>query len=310
MLQHARSIVVTGGAGFIGTHLVEHLLAATSARIVILDNLRRRGAGPADISTDRRVRLVTGDVRDADVVDAVIGATDLVYHLAAVPSSKADDIPIDEIFSTNAVGTFNVLKAAARSGTARVVFASCQHAYGEPIALPVEEGHPLLSIDICGATKVIGETLCRAFRHDHDVQTVILRISDVYGPGDSAGAVSTWLRQLRTGQNVEVFGGSRIVDFVWVGQVVKALAAAASVSGSAPINVASGSGLRLRDVARRVAQLAGSRMPLLELPARGRGARRFIANVDRMRHLLELEPPLDPLAFLPALFDTQPAAVS
>jgi UDP-glucose 4-epimerase len=296
MLKDADRIVVTGGAGFIGSHLVERLIADTRAEVVIFDDLSRgRLANVAQHGAELRLRPVRADIRDADsVVEALRGA-DVVYHLAARPAGVRE-VDVDHAFTANVAGTFNVLRAAARHAVGRLVFASSCEVYGEPVGLPVDEAHPLLTISPHGASKVAGEAFCRAFRLVYGLQVAVLRFADVYGPRDPDHPISVWVRRASAGQDLHVYGDKHLADFVWVGQAVDALIRAAELDGPLPpINVGSGTGTSLGDAARRVARVASSRAQIKLMPPRALQVTRFVANVERMRHLLRVEPPLDPL---------------
>ncbi|HEX2034103.1 MAG TPA: NAD-dependent epimerase/dehydratase family protein, partial [Chloroflexota bacterium] len=239
----------------------------------------------------------------------------VVFHLGAQSAVVAALQDEEHTFTTNVVGTFNVLRAAARAGVRRLIFTSSRQVYGEPIALPVDEDHPLMAVDPYGASKAAGEIYCRAFRRKYGLTTVILRLANVYGPRDVGHAIPEWVARAAAGDELRVDGGKQLIDFVWVGHVVEALVRAAAVDGSLPpINVASGTGTRILDLARRIARLAQTQASIKLLPEPEIGVTRFVANVDRMRQLLRIEPPLDPLAFLPALFshgaDGAPAALA
>jgi UDP-glucose 4-epimerase len=305
-------IVVTGGAGFIGSHLVDRLLADTRADVVVFDNLSRgRLANLASHQAEPRLQFVEGDVRDAGAVDAVVRGAVIVYHLAAQSHGFDAVEDVDCTFTTNVVGTFNLLRAATRYGVGRVIFASSHEAYGEPIALPVEEDHPLLAIDCYGASKAAAEAYCRAFRRAFGLQTIILRLAKVYGPRDFGRVIPAWLERATAGQDLHVYGGKQVIDFVWIDQAVEALVRAAALDGSLPpINVASGTGTRIIDLARRIARLTNAHGQIKLLPAHPVEITRFVANVARMQQMLEIEPPLDPLAHLPSLLAAPAGAAS
>jgi UDP-glucose 4-epimerase len=168
-----------------------------------------------------------------------------------------------------------------------------------------------LAINTYGATKVAGEALCRALRRERGLQTVVLRLGNIYGPRDVGRVIPTWVASARAGQDLQVYGGKQVIDFTWIGQVVDALFRAAAAEGPLPaINVGSGTGTRIVDLARRIARLADRPGHLALRPARPMEVTRFIAKVDRMRELLGIEPPLDPLAQLPNLFGTHVGAYS
>jgi len=293
-------VVVTGGAGFIGSHLVESLLNDGTSELTVIDNLSRgRRSNIALFESDPRLRFIEGDIRDYDTVQRAMRAADVVYHLAAQATVMGAARNIDYTFTTNVAGTFNVLKAAATEGVRRVVFASSREVYGEPLALPVDEGHPLMSINSYGASKVAGEALCRAFSRECSLETRILRIANAFGPRDVGRVIPYWIEQARAGNDLIVYGGDQILDFIWVADVVDAMRRAALVDVALPpINIASGTGTRILDLARRIGQLVGRTSEVKVVPRRSFEVTRFIGNAERMTQLLGLVPAPDPLARL------------
>jgi UDP-glucose 4-epimerase len=312
MSQHVRRIVVTGGAGFIGSHLVDRLLADQAVEVVAFDNFSQgRLENLAHLRNESRFSLIEGDVRDLAAVTDVVRGADLVYHLAAQSTVVGAAQNLDYTFQTNVLGTFNVLRAAAQASVAQVLFASSCEVYGEPISLPVDEDSPLLPINSFGASKVAGEVYCRAFRREFGLKTVILRLSNVYGPRDFGRVIPVWIRQAMAANGIEVYGGKQVLDFVWVGKAVEALTSAGELEGPVPpINVGSGTGTRIVDLARRIARLAECQPAIKLLPARPMEVTRLIANVERMRQMLVVEPSLDPLANLAELIPARAVAVS
>jgi UDP-glucose 4-epimerase len=308
MYERTEKVVVTGGAGFVGSHLVDRLLADSRAEIVVLDNLTRgRLANLARHQANPRLLLRGGDIRDVATVADVVRGADIVYHLAAQATVMGAVQDLDYSFSTNVVGTFNVLRESAAAGVRRVLFTSSREVYGEPIELPVDEGQPLLAINFYGASKVVGEAYCRAFRRASGLDTVILRLSNAYGPRDYGRVIPLWIEQALRGEDLELYGGKQVLDFVWVDQVVDAiLAAAASDVVLPPINVGSGTGTKLMDLARRIRLLSGSRGQVRIAPSRAVEVVQYVARVDRMRQLLGIDPPSDPLLHLQKLI---PSAV-
>jgi UDP-glucose 4-epimerase len=293
-------VVVTGGAGFIGSHLVESLLNRGTGEVTVVDNLSRgRLSNLAPFQSDPRLRLIEADIRDYLVVRRAIHGAGVVYHLAAQATVMGATRNIDYTFTTNVVGTYNVLKAAAEEGVSKFVFASSREVYGEPLMLPVDEGHPLMSINLYGATKVTGEALCRAFARECSLETTVLRIANVFGPRDIGRVIPHWIEQARAGNDLVVFGGEQILDFIWVTDVVDAmLRAAAADVALPPINVASGTGTRILDLARRIGNLVGRTSGIKVMPRRSIEVTRFIGNPERMTQLLGLAPATDPLSRL------------
>lgn len=291
-------ILVTGGAGFIGAHLVAAALA-TGDEVVALDNMRR--GVRAKLSDE--ARLVEGDIRDRDTVALAMRGVQRVYHLAAQSNVLGAVTDTDYSFTSNVVGTYNVLVAARDAGVERVIFTSSREVYGEVEQLPVAEDRPMDPKNAYGASKVAGEVYCRTFQNTYGLDVSVLRLANVYGSGDRDRVIPIWLDRARRGEGLEIYGGAQVLDLVTVALVVAALRRAAEVSlGGRVVNVGSGVGTPLRDLANRIARLPSREVGLRVLPARSIEVTRFIADVARMRDLLDLAPPADPLEGLAALW--------
>ncbi|MCC7362924.1 MAG: NAD-dependent epimerase/dehydratase family protein [Dehalococcoidia bacterium] len=295
-------VTVTGGAGFIGSHLAAALVAAGD-KVTVLDNLHRgrREFVPAGAT------FLEGDIRDPAAVERAVAGSEVVYHLAAQSNVMGAMGDIDYSFESNVVGTFNVLKAAARAGVRRVVFASSREVYGEPPALPVREDAPLNAKNPYGASKLAGEAYCRAWTSFGDVDVYVLRFANVYGPGDTGRVIPLWLERAHAGQPLQVFGGAQVLDFVPVTTAVQAFRAAATAPNRGPVNVGTGQGTPLPELAERILALTGHRSAIEQLPARGAEVVRFVADVTRMREVLGVEPPAHSLCDLPELACQPPA---
>jgi UDP-glucose 4-epimerase len=300
VLKFEQKIVVTGGAGFIGSHLVDRLLEGDGAHVVILDNLSRgRLANIVQHQAHPRLQLIKGDLCDSAAVAEAVREAQVIYHLAAQSTVMGAVHDAPYTFNTNVVGTFNVLRAAVREGVQRVIFASSREVYGEPINLPVDENSPLLANNSYGASKIAAEAYCRAFRREFGLHVSILRLANVFGPRDIGRVIPLWIDQAAAGHDLDVYGGKQVLDFVWIDQVVEAMLRTTTLeSPLPPTNIGTGTGTRIVDLARRVARLASGQSRVRLQPARPMEVTRFIANVDRMRQILGIEPPLDPLANL------------
>jgi UDP-glucose 4-epimerase len=289
--------VVTGGAGFIGSHLVDALLARPDARVVVIDNLYRgRIRNLAQHDDDPRLELALGDIRDRPLLEEALTGADVVFHLAAQSNVMGAVSNPRYSFETNVAGTFNVLEAASNAGVHRVIFASSREAYGEARSLPVDEDQPLNAKNTYGASKAAAEAYCRTFAGTFGLETVILRFSNIYGPRDFERVIPIWLERAQAGEPLEVYGGDQIIDFLWVGYAVQALLAACDAPVvNQPLNIASGIGTPIIELARRILELTGSRGELCITPARAAEVRNFVADTRRMRRLLQIEPAADPL---------------
>jgi|WetSurMetagenome_2_1015567.scaffolds.fasta_scaffold380561_2 nucleoside-diphosphate-sugar epimerase len=290
-------ILVTGGAGFIGSHLVDRLVADKAGEIIVYDNLfRGRMENIAAHLESGRISFLKEDIRGYDKLLTVSKGVDVIYHLGAQSNVIGAVTNVDYSFESNVVGTYNVLKAANENKIGRVVFSSSREVYGEARYFPVDEDHPIGSKNTYGASKVSGEMYCQVFGNVFGVQVAILRFSNVYGPRDYGRVIPLWLDAARAGQNLTVFGGEQLIDFVWVDQVVEALirASTSDIIGQ-PVNIGSGQGTAILDLAQRIISLVKTGSKLDMQPARSMEVVKFTADVTRMKTLLGLEPPADPL---------------
>lgn len=291
-------ILVTGGAGFIGHHLVRRLLRE-GHDVIVLDNLRR---GSFERPALQGARLLNGDIRDSAACAAAMEGCDSVVHLAAQANviGSADDP--EYAFETNVTGTWNVACAARRAGVQHLIFASSREVYGEPPTTPVHETTRFAPKNVYGATKVACEVLLSTLLVD-TLPLSVLRLANVIGSGDSGRVIPLWLRAVHEGSPLLLFGGDQEMDFVPVETVVDAiLRLLNNGAATGPVNIGSGRSIPLKCVAERVLALHPAAASHIEvLPPRSIEVRRFCADTTRMREWLNIEPPADPLARLSAI---------
>lgn len=258
-------VIVTGGAGNVGSHIIDAVIASGAREVVALDAMVRgvpENLAPA-IATGR-ARLVEIDIRDREAVRANIEGADVVFHLAALRWTRCQENP-RECQEVMVDGTFNVLEAAADAKVKRVVMASSAVVYGEPERLPIDEDQPLNGTTVYGAAKIANEQMGRAFAHLRDLPTTTLRYFNVYGPrmdvrSQYVEVMVRWLNLIDEGKPLTLFGdGSASVDFVYVGDVVRAnLLACDAKAKDAIVNVCSGVETRMKDLAELLLELTGS----------------------------------------------------
>jgi UDP-glucose 4-epimerase len=250
-----KRFLVTGGSGFIGSHVVEQLLDAGVGEVVVLDSAPRRENLPAG---NGRLRLVEGDVRDADAVRRAADGADGVFHMAVLPLGPTVESPRLGL-DVNVVGTFNVLEAAEQAGVKKIVYSSASSVYGDTHET-MDESHPLDARTMYGASKIAGEYLVRAFNDRTGLEYVTLRYMNVYGPRQQGGLIMSVLGRLLAGERPVVSGdGSQSFDFVHVADVAAANVAAmgAEVSGE-ELNVGSGTEASVREIVERLIELTGA----------------------------------------------------
>jgi len=301
--------LVTGGAGFIGSHLVRRLVAL-GYDVTVLDNMKR--GSRERLKPELRagaIEVIEGDIREPRDLRAAVAGCELIFHLAAQSNVMGALQDSDYSFTTNVVGTYNVLRCAVDQQVPRVVFTSSREVYGEPLYTPVDEDHPLAPKNPYGASKVAGEAYCRSFTHCHGLDVAVLRLANVYGAGDTDRVIPLWLAEASAGRELRVFGGSQILDFVWIDTVVDALVHAGEYGVSGPTNIGSGVGTSILELGRRIIEATRSPSILVRVAARDAEVTRFVADTTRMR-ALGLTPDHDPLAHLPRLAEESAAVVA
>src|SRR5579862_232702 len=259
------SWLVTGGCGFIGSHLVDALLARGD-RVRVLDDLStgKRANIPAS------AELVIGDVADPSAIARAIGGVDGIFHLAAVASvqrSTEDWIGCHRTNLTGSIAVFDAARRARAKAPLPVVYASSAAVYGDNPAVPLRENATLQPLSAYGADKLGSELHGRVAAHVHGVPTTGLRFFNVYGPRQDprspySGVISIFCDRLRAGRAITIFGdGSQTRDFVYVGDVVAALAAAMARLVAAPqplgdvVNVCTGRATAVGALAATIARL-------------------------------------------------------
>jgi UDP-glucose 4-epimerase len=297
-----KRVLVTGGAGFIGSHLV-HALADRGYEVNVLDNLKRGRVR----RIDRDIRsgaayFIEGDIRDVEVLREAATGCNAIYHLAAQSNVMGALDDPEYSFTTNTQGTFNVLRCAVDLEIPRVVFTSSREVYGEPDYAPVDEDHPLKAKNPYGASKLAGEAYCRVFQNCYGLDVAVTRLANVYGPDDTSRVIPLWLEQASTGRDLTVYGGNQILDFIWIDTVVEALIHAGAHGLSGPTNIGSGVGTTILELGQRIIATLNANVDLVRLASRNAEVRRFVADITRMK-ALGIEPPSDPLAHLPQLAD-------
>lgn len=297
-------VLVTGGAGFIGSHTVERLLAQ-GAEVTVLDSFndyyapeikRQNVSGFAD-----RVRIVEGDLTDPKVVDGTFGPDgfDTVIHLAARagvrPSIQAPELYID----TNIKGTFHLLEAARRTGTPRFVFASSSSVYGVNKKIPFAEEDPILqTISPYAMTKMAGEQMCSNYSHLYGMRTVCLRFFTVYGPRQRPDlAISKFTRLIEDGQPIDKYGdGSTMRDYTFISDIVDGILGAVRYEG-APLcdifNLGGSQTVSLNDMIATIEEAVGKKARINPLPDQPGDVPLTSADVSKARAHLGFNPTTD-----------------
>jgi UDP-glucose 4-epimerase len=266
---------VIGGAGFIGSHIVEQLLARGARRVVVYDNLYRGTWGNLDaVKEDERLTRIEGDLADIAGLQSALEGCGGIFHLAAAWLKECLEQPRLAVES-NILGTYNVLEACRDLSVERLVYSSSASVYGDALETPMTEAHPYNNRTLYGATKIAGEHLCRSFNEMYGLDYVGLRYMNVYGPRQDylsayTSVIMKVLDRVQEGQAPQVFGdGSQTYDFVHVRDVARAnLCAMESTVSDECYNVGTGIGTTLKDLVEQLLGIAGA-SPQIEYVPQG-----------------------------------------
>lgn len=289
-------VLITGGAGFIGSHSAETLLAA-GARVTVLDNFS--SGKRTNLPAFPALTVICGDIRDPSTVDQALAGVSHVLHLAAqvsVPASVADPLASSQ---QNIQGFLNVLDGARRAKVARFVYASSAAVYGVPARLPLDEESPVAPLSPYGLEKSVNDQYAALYRELYGLSTLGLRYFNVYGPRQDpaspyAGVISRFAAAMIKGEPLRVFGdGGQTRDFIFVRDVARLNLRALESPASGVCNIATGHSVTLLELIGALAECAGC-TPQIRHEAPSSGDIRYSAASPR--RMLEL---LGPLAMTP-----------
>jgi UDP-glucose 4-epimerase len=271
-----KRLVVIGGAGLIGSHVVDALANEDVAEIVVYDNFARgTRENLAAALQDPRIRVfeVGGDICQPDILGAALDGAHGVFHLAALWLLQCHEYP-QAAFEVNVRGTFNVLEACRHAGVKRLVFSSSASVYGDAVEEPMTEDHPFLNKTFYGATKICGEAMARAYHHRYGLDYVGMRYMNVYGPrqdyrGAYIAVLMKMLDAIDRGDDLVVYGdGSQAYDFVHVEDCATAnVCAMKATTTDQCYNVGTGRRTSIKEVAELLIRLTGTSRGIRYEPA-------------------------------------------
>ena len=280
--------LVTGGAGFVGSTIVDRLLDAGASDVRVIDNFVRGTWCNLEEALHRGgVKVIEGDIRDAGLVKQATEGVDYVFHQAALRITRCAEAPREAI-EVLVDGTLSVLAAAVEHKVKKIIAASSASVYGEPSYLPIDEDHPFNNRTMYGAGKIATEQMLRAFDETYGLPYIAFRPFNIYGPRMDVTGVYTevlvrWLDAIDAGKPPLIFGdGSQSMDFVYVDDVARAnlLAAQSDITDNV-FNLGTGVQTTLNELCHLVLRLTGSSLqPEYREPRR-------VANVQRRRAAVE-----------------------
>jgi len=290
-----KKALVTGGAGFIGSHLVEALTAA-GCEVAVLDNLSGGDLFNLE-SVKTHITFYEEDIRQLDALEQAAAGCDVIFHLAAVVAvQQTIEDPIDSAM-VNDIGMLNVLEAARKTNVRRVVLASSCAVYGDDPRLPKEEAMTPMPTSPYAVHKLSGEHYLRVYSELFGLKTASLRFFNVFGPRQNpsspySGVISIFMSKAASHQAPVIYGdGKQTRDFVYVTDVVKALLLAAKTDGKAGdvYNIGSGSRVTINRLWELIASLSGQQLEPVYQPARAGDILHSVGNVDKARSLLNFK---------------------
>jgi nucleoside-diphosphate-sugar epimerase len=293
------SALITGGAGFIGSHLA-HALHELGAKVTILDDLS--GGGNPELLPGG-TEFVRGSILDLPLLERCIQGCRWVFHQAALGSVPRSLEEPRKYFEANAGGTFNVLETARVAGVQRVMFAASSSAYGDSPTLPKVESMPVMPLSPYAATKAAGESLLSAYAHGYGLDTVSLRYFNIFGPRQSphnayAAVIAAFAAAILAGKRPTIYGdGEQSRDFTYVANAVHAnLLAATSKEPlrGAIVNVACGKSITVNELAKLMAErLNRPELAAIHAPARAGDVMHSLADLSRAKQILKYQPIVD-----------------
>ena len=283
------TILVTGGAGFIGSHIVDAVVDRNDVRVLDSLSTGSRDHLPAD------VELIEGDIRDRETLAAAMEGVDIVFHEAAMVSvPESVDRPRD-CHAINGTSTVDILEAA-RANDSRVVFASSAAIYGHPDGVPIPESAPKRPASPYGLEKLTGDYYTRIYAERYGLETVSLRYFNAFGPrqtgGQYSGVISAFLEQARAGEPITVEGdGEQTRDFVHVDDIVQAnLRAATTESTGTSYNIGTGSNITIRELAETVQRVTDTDSEIVHVDPRPGDIERSEADITKASEQLGYTP--------------------
>jgi UDP-glucose 4-epimerase len=299
-----QQFLVTGGAGFIGSHLVERLLSDGHG-VRVFDNFstgkRENLAFPPAVTAAGQLEVIEGDLRDAAALGRATAGVEVVFHEAALASVQRSISEPALVNAVNVEGTIHVLEAARAAKARRVVFAGSSSVYGDAAELPKHEGQRPTPISPYGVTKLTGEEYMRVFHHVYEIETVTLRYFNVFGPrqaadSEYAAVIPIFLSRIFRGERPIIYGdGEQSRDFTYIADVVEAnlKAAQAPAAAGQTVNVACGRRHTVKSLCLKLIEFCGVDLTPIYAEPRAGDVKHSQAEISRARELLGYSPAVE-----------------
>jgi len=292
-------VVVTGAAGFIGSHLTERLLALGADITAFVRYNSRNDAGLLELLGERRrdIRIVSGEIRELETVRKVTKDADIIFHLAALVGIPYSYVHPNEVIEVNTIGTLNVLTAAKDWGVRKLLVTSTSEVYGTALSVPINEGHPKQPQSPYAASKIAADAIALSFHHAFDLPVTVVRPFNTFGPRQSDRAIiPTLISQALTKRVLEIGNKTPTRDYTYVSDTVEGfiqLAESDKCLGE-EVNLGSGREISIGDLAEKIASLCGREIEIRQTTERFRPAKsevqRLLADASKARELVGWTP--------------------
>ena len=269
-------VLVTGGAGFIGSHLVKKLVEL-DYKVIVLDNFSRGSINNLE-DVSHKIKIVEGDIREYKTVLKALKNVDVVFHLAALTDVQESMEKPRLYHEVNSTGTLNLLQASVRNNVKKFIYASSCAVYGEPVRIPIDEEHPLNPLSPYAASKLSAEAYCKAYSNNYGLKVLILRLFNVYGPKQTrnyAGVISEFIKRIGNSEPPIIFGdGKQARDFIYVEDTVEYLIKTLNYKPENKFevfNIGTGKSITLNRLAKLILKIMGknSFTPVYQPPKQG-----------------------------------------
>ena len=264
------TVLVTGGAGTIGSHIVDELLLEAAGKVIVFDNFsegKKENLEPALSQNNTEILIVESDIRNREDLNLICKGVDYVFHEASILLLESAVEP-QKAIDVNVQGTFNLFQACLKNGVKKIVWASSASVFGDPLQLPVDENHPFNNVTFYGATKVACEQFAKSMYHQHGMKQVGLRYYNVYGPrqgikGAYAQILPRWFDQIERSQPITIYSdGSQSMDLIFVEDIARAnLLALKSEVDDDFFNVGTGVETTVKELAEIILDVTGFDQP-------------------------------------------------
>lgn len=281
------SILVTGGAGFIGSHLAEKLINE-GYNVIIIDNLSRGNLNNL-LNVRESVKFIKGDIRDYNLMNDLIKNSEVIFHLASlsrvIPCIKDPEL----CFKVNVEGTEIIARLSSKYGK-KLIFSSSREVYGTAKYIPVDEDHPLNPENSYGISKVYAEKIIETYAKNYKLSYVILRLSNVYGERDFDRVIPIFIENALNNKSLIVYGVDKLLDFIYIDDVVNALVKSMYVNENYILNIGSGVGTRILELAELIKRTVNRNVNIVIKEKRKGEVDKFVANIDRAKKILKWTP--------------------